>query len=315
MDAAFMASDIGRSRMTFPEIVSENPLPEERKEWCKRAFEKMILGGVSGIFESPPQLPPEDAYKTAQSPLTSLPIPVVSEQTGITQKDVESVMRQRLALEQENTRRETLHDRLVRDIKTNLAISILAALEDNAPLCAEDLRKAHVLVAATATMPAKYDGAAIFNEYRGMKGINDATRQDFNAENLYKELDIRLPNNCISSQLSVMIRTFEKKSFPHLLRPLSGALKVQFILGRMPESLVGDQRAIVRSMRTANTSDDPAEALRQACAAVDDAHDPSLGVPDVGAVILAHLHTLQPSRGNVQPSAAIQSYLSSVGTV
>jgi hypothetical protein len=109
MDAAFTAGlDFGEARsagatIAFQPVESENPLPEVKKDWLKKAWARLVQAGYDGLFETPVVLSPSDTYKTTPTPLETQPIPAV---TGDNGPQIEEVMRKRAVITAENKRKQ-----------------------------------------------------------------------------------------------------------------------------------------------------------------------------------------------------------------
>ena len=111
---------------------------------------------------------------------------------------IEQAQRERQKLAAENAKKEAFRLRLVDDRKAAIGAAILRAFEPNAVGTAERMRNDAecILVPERDGVPAKYDGVAIWKKYQALKGFNDDTRQDSEAENLLSELSITFPENC-----------------------------------------------------------------------------------------------------------------------
>ena len=238
--AAFSGIDFGDARKTGLYILpveSENPLPEVKKEWLKKVWAVLAAAECDGLFEDPIVLSAHDQYKTQRVSLDTLPIPVATAD-NTNGDNIARVMRARAALEAENERKDAYRARVIRDKKAALGQALLLAFEANAPMTAEELKSvhAHVLVAATAVAPAKYDGVLMLGAYVARAGLNDATRQDAEAESLFKELTVEMPHNLTATQLGVHFNKFKLKCVPFLLRPLSDEGQVKWILDLLPRT-------------------------------------------------------------------------------
>ena len=320
MSTAFTGLDLGEARsagttIVFQPVESENPLPEVKKEWLRKGWQKIVNHNLDGLFEDPVQLSPQDSFRTTLTPIDSVhPIPAVTADNGAI---VQEVMRKRAVLAAENARKQAYHDRIVKEGQVALGAALLASFEINAPTTADQMRSTAecVLVAATDAIPAKHNGVAIWKAYAVKKGLNDATRQDDEAEALFKELSISMPENCTATQMGQLVAKFKLKVDKFLLRPLTDEMKVEWILSRMPRTgpCAAARVHIIAKLRDDGKTDDSAEALQRACQACDDAHDRTLGTPDVGATIVANLRVLHGEK-NYFISHEIVSYLSELGT-
>ena len=218
-----------------------------------------------------------------------------------------------------NQAKTELKQKLIRDTKAHIGLALLEAFETNAPLTFERM-KAHVLVAAAGAAPAKYDGVAIFTAYQGEAGANDATRQDEEAEKLTGELAVTLPDNVTGTQFAVHLGKFNDKSKPRLLRALTPELHVKWIIDRLPEKLSADQRNIRRTLRATGKAADVTEAMKQCVVeACDDAYDPTIGPPDVGACMSKRLGAVRnhfqagATGATYNPTAEVKLYVASLG--
>ena len=317
--AAFASIDFGDARkngMYILPVESENPLPEVKKEWLKKVWAVLAAAECDGLFEDPIVLSAHDQYKTQRVSLDTLPIPVATAD-NTNGDNIARVMRARAALEAENERKDAYRARVIRDKKAALGQALLLAFEANAPMTAEELKSvhAHVLVAATAVAPAKYDGVLMLGAYVARAGLNDATRQDAEAESLFKELTVEMPHNLTATQLGVHFNKFKLKCVPFLLRPLSNEGQVKWILDLLPRTgaTASSRVLIISKLRDMNATGNVAEALKRASEACDDAHDPTLGTPDVGACIISNIRELQGQKGYFT-SSAVKMHLSSIGT-
>ena len=272
MSTVFTNLDLvgGRStgtRIVFQQVESENPLPETKKEWLRKGWQTIVDHALDGLFEDPIQLSAQDSFKTTQTPVDSAhPIPAVTAENGAI---VEEVMRKRSVLTAENARKQAYHDRIVKEGKTALGASLLNALEINAPTTAEQMRNAAecVLVAATDAIPAKYDGVAMWKAYAVRKGLNDATRQDNEAEALFKELSVFMPENCTATQMGQLVSKYMLKVKKFMLRPLTDEMEVEWILSRMPKTgpCAAARVHIIAMLRDqGKTGDGPSHLLRSA---------------------------------------------------
>jgi hypothetical protein len=120
--------------------------------------------------------------------------------------------------------------RLVQDRKAALGAGLLRAFEpnSNAVGTAERMRKDTdcILVEEKDGVPAKYDGVGIWKKYQALKGFNDETRQDSEAEYLLSELSITMPENCTATQFTLLASRYQLKVKDHLLRQMNPKLQV-----------------------------------------------------------------------------------------
>jgi hypothetical protein len=321
MDAAFTAGlDFGEARsagatIAFQPVESENPLPEVKKDWLKKAWARIVQVGYDGLFETPVVLSPSDTYKTTPTPLETQPIPAV---TGDNGPQIEEVMRKRAVITAENKRKQDYRDRVIKDAQVALGAALLLALETNAPTTAEQMRTNAdlVLVAESGMTPAKLNGVKMWKAYFDRKGLNDATRQDAEAEALFKELSVTMPENCTATQFGQLVAKFTLKVDKFMLRPLTAEMKVQWVLDRMPKTgaCAAARVNIISKLRDTNRTGDFAYALQGACEACDDAHDRTLGTPDVGAVIVDNLRAIHGEKG-YYISKEIVAFVNDIGTV
>ena len=99
-----------------------------------------------------------------------------------------------------------------------------------------------------------------------------------------------LPDNVTGTQFAVHLGKFNDKSKPRLLRALTPELHMKWIIDRLPEKLSADQRNIRRTLRATGKAADVTEAMKQCVVeACDDAYDPTIGLPDVGACMSKRL--------------------------
>lgn len=94
---------------------------------------------------------------------------------------------------------------------------------------------------------------AIWKKYQALKGFNDKTRQDSEAENLLSELSITMPENCTATQFTLLASRYQLKVNDHLLRQMNPKLQVRWLLDRMPKStelISAKARILSRSCET-----------------------------------------------------------------
>ena len=81
------------------------------------------------------------------------------------QSDIDRSVNARAQVEHSNQTELTMRTRILSDYKCVIAVALLKAFtyncKTNAPLFESQMRKDHILVAATASAPAKPDGCAI----------------------------------------------------------------------------------------------------------------------------------------------------------
>ena len=147
-------------------------------------------------------------------------------------------------------------------------------------------------MAATADAPAKHDGCAIFAAFKNASNHNDASRQSAAAEAEKKRLEIKLPDNATSSQYAKLVNKFITDVEPYLDPRLPDRLVTEWVLSRMPSNLIDRRDAIKSSLRDSGELADTAKAIQLCRAAIDDRHDPDLGVPDVDAALSKKIECL-----------------------
>ena len=169
----FAAASSGPSAIVatlrFNPVPDEDMLPEgeARKEIADDFWDVFQMHNVDCIFDN--KLPANEEYNYAETPLNTVPVLVQQTQAGgaaiYTQKGIDRSVDDRAAVEFSNTKKVEMRARILIDYKCVIAVSLLKALKVNAPLFESQMRKDHILVAATATMPAKHDGFAIFRAF------------------------------------------------------------------------------------------------------------------------------------------------------
>ena len=200
--------------LRFNPVPDEDMLPEARKDIADNWWETIVACGVDCIFDN--MLPAHEDYSYSDVPLTPVlvqPATTASGTATYTQSQIDRSVNDRNAIEHSNTKKAEVKARMLITYKSVLAVALLKAFKQNAPLFESQMRKDHVLVAATVTMPAKHDGCAIFKAFRDATNHIVASRQVVRfqvaeAEAHKKRLEIRMPNNCTSSQFAQLINTF-----------------------------------------------------------------------------------------------------------
>ena len=284
--------------LRFTPVQDEDMLPEARKDIADQMWETIQQCNIDCIFNN--KLPAQEEFTYAETSLETVPVLVQHTPAGgapiYTQRDIDRSVNEHRAVVLSNTKKSEMKAQTLQDYKCQLGVALLRAFKQHAPLFEVKMRKDHILVAATADVPAKHDGCAIFRAFRDATNHNDASRQAANAQAHLKRLEIKMPNNCTSSQFAHLTNTFITEIVPYLNPALDGKLQVEWIMARMPDELIDRRDAIRAKLRADSKLDDVDEAIKQCRSACDDRHDFDLGAPDVTAVFTRHVALLELSK-------------------
>ena len=138
--------------LRFPPVPDEDMLPEARKEIADEWWATIVQNGVDCIFSN--MLPAQEEYSYMEVPLTPVLVqttPTAGGPATYSQRDIDRSINDRAALVHSNLKKTEMKARILIDYKCMIAVALLKALKQHAPLfeltC--KMRKDHVLVAAT----------------------------------------------------------------------------------------------------------------------------------------------------------------------
>lgn len=236
--------------LRFNPVPDEDMLPEVRKEIADEMWEIIVTHGIDCIFED--KLPPAEEYAYTEINLDSAPLldpkaTNADKTLKYTQSEVDKAANRRKEIENQNAQRRAMHDRLLKDYKSVLAIALLKAFRTNAPMLEKKLRKDHILVAATGDAPAKLNGCDIYTAFKNASNHNDASRQAAAAEAEKKRLEIRLPDNATSSQFAKLVNKFITDVEPYLDPRLPDRLVTEWNLFSLSRIRQPDESSYVAS--------------------------------------------------------------------